>query len=202
MSPTMNDDVRSRSLCVFAGSSPGNDPVSSSEITVGNLFGISAPKVVGFNATLSNNLRDRYKFGSADPISEGFGIFDFMGTVQLYFSQLSDYSTFATRQTGATLDITFGSVTNFKDELVAGACDVWNPDVGDPGQSGDHLAMNVAIQPRRCAIALVKVLNSAALSAAASAESTPIAASTTPAPVSVCKPSSVKSMRRQVSISS
>ena len=36
-----------------------------------------------------------------------------------------------------------------------------------PGQSGDHLAINVAIFPAFCAAILVKVLNSAALSAAA-----------------------------------
>ena len=40
-----------------------------------------------------------------------------------------------------------------------------------PGQSFDHLAMNVAIMPLRCARTLVKVLNSAALSAASSAPS-------------------------------
>ena len=38
-----------------------------------------------------------------------------------------------------------------------------------PGHSRDHLAMKVAIQPRRCASILVKVLNSAARSAPPSA---------------------------------
>lgn len=123
----------------YAAPSPGDDPITPADITVNNLFGISSPQIVALNATLSNNLRDRYKFSSADPASEGFGIFEFSGTVQFYFSQLTDYSTFATRQTGATLDLTFGAVANHKDELVAGNCDVWNPDVSDPGQSGDHL---------------------------------------------------------------
>ena len=40
----------------------------------------------------------------------------------------------------------------------------------------------------------VKVLNSAALSAADRAESTPMAASSTPGPVSSCSPSMGKSM--------
>ena len=58
-----------------------------------------------------------------------------------------------------------------------------------PGQLPDHLAMKVAIRPRRCASTLRKVLNSAARSAASSASSTAIAASSTPGPVSVCSPS-------------
>ena len=66
-----------------------------------------------------------------------------------------------------------------------------------PGQSRDHFAMKVAIQPRRCARILVKVLNSAALSAARSASSTRIAASSTPGPVSVCRPSISKSILRR-----
>ena len=59
-----------------------------------------------------------------------------------------------------------------------------------PGQSFDHLAMNVAIRPLRCARILVKVLNSAPRSAASSASQYWMAASSTPGPVSVCRPSS------------
>ena len=49
--------------------------------------------------------------------------------------------------------------------------------------------MKVASQPCFCASTLVKILNRAALSVAASASSTRSAASSTPAPVSVCRPS-------------
>ncbi len=51
-----------------------------------------------------------------------------------------------------------------------------------PGQSLDHLAMNVAIMPLRCARILVNVLNSAPRSAASSASQYWIAASSTPGP--------------------
>ena len=51
-----------------------------------------------------------------------------------------------------------------------------------PGQSRDHFAMNVAIMLLRWASIFVKVLNSAALSADASALSNVIAASMTPGP--------------------
>ncbi|MOA06755.1 hypothetical protein D3C78_1264160 [compost metagenome] len=68
-----------------------------------------------------------------------------------------------------------------------------------PGWSCDHLAMNVAIKPFCCASALVKVLNKKALSPAAAALSTAMAASSTPGPVSVCKPSMGMSMRSHMS---
>lgn len=123
----------------YAAPSPGYDPVSSVGITVTTLFGITSPKVVAFQATLTNNLRDQYKFGSADPHGIGFGLFDLSGQVQFYLSQLSDYSTFATRQTGAVIDLTIGTQANYKDQLVCSEVDVWNPDVSDPGATGDHL---------------------------------------------------------------
>lgn len=123
----------------YASPTPGNDPSSPADIVVNNLFGITTPKVMSLSMQITNNLYERYGWGSADPFSNGFGLFDVTGTVQFYFSQLTDYSTFVTRQTGQTLDLTIGSVTSFKDQLVCGACDVWNPDVSDPGQSGDHM---------------------------------------------------------------
>lgn len=123
----------------YAAPSPGYDPSSSSEITVTNLFSISSPKVMGFQASISNNLREQWAFGSPDPFGLGFGLFDVIGQVQLYFTQLSDYSTFTTRQTGLALDFTIGSVTNYKDQLQLMNVDVWNPDVDDPGASGDHM---------------------------------------------------------------
>lgn len=123
----------------YASPSPGYDPVSSVGITVNTLFGISSPKVTALQMTLTNNLREQYKMGSADPFGVGFGLFDLSGQVQLYFSALTDYSTFATRQTGQTFDITIGSQANYKDQLVMGAVDVWNPDVSDPGATGDHI---------------------------------------------------------------
>src|SRR5262249_31434384 len=59
-----------------------------------------------------------------------------------------------------------------------------------PGRSLFHLAMKHGITPWRAQISLAAVLNSAALSAARSSESYLIAASYTPGPVSVWKPSS------------
>lgn len=123
----------------YTAPSPGNDPSSSIDVAVTTLFGLSTPKVAGLRMNIANNLREQYAFGSANPFGIGFGLFDVTGQVDLYFSALTDYSTFATRQTGQTFDITIGSVTSFKDRLVMGAVDVWNPDVSDPGATGDHI---------------------------------------------------------------
>jgi hypothetical protein len=123
----------------YAAPTPGLDPVTPADITVNSLFGITTPKVVAMSMRIENNMREQYSWGSSSPFATGLGLFNVSGSVQLYFSQLSDYSTFVNRQTGQTLDLTFGSVTNSKDRLVCGACDVWNPDVNDPGASGDHL---------------------------------------------------------------
>src|SRR5581483_2224935 len=123
----------------YASPTPGDDPITPADITVNSLFGLTTPKVVSLQATLTNAGYERYSWGSNDPYSTGLGLFNFEGTVQLYFSQLTDYSTFTTRQTGQTLDLTIGGVANHKDELVAGNCDVWNPDVDDPGASGTHM---------------------------------------------------------------
>ena len=91
------------------------------------------------NLSISNSLRPQYQFGNASPFGIGLGSFDVRGSAKLYFSQLTDYSTFVTRQTGMALDLTIGSVTLFKDQIEMGNVDVWNPDVDDPGQSGDHM---------------------------------------------------------------
>jgi hypothetical protein len=123
----------------YAAPTPGLDPVTPVDIVVTNLFGITTPKVVSLAMRIENNIREQYAWGSSSPFATGLGLFNVSGSVQLYFSQLSDYSTFVNRQSGQLLDITLGSVTNSKDRISCGACDVWNPDVNDPGATGDHL---------------------------------------------------------------
>ena len=58
-----------------------------------------------------------------------------------------------------------------------------------PGRFWCGLAMKLGMMPKRAAISLVPVLNKSARSAWASASLKPIAASNTPGPVSVCRPS-------------
>jgi len=123
----------------YSAASPGEDPVSSIDIAVGDLFGITTPKVMSFDITISNAMREQYAFGSASPFGLGLGAFDVQGSVQIYFTLLAEYSTFVTRQSGLTLDLTIGSVTNQKDQIVLNQVDVWNPDITDPGASGDHM---------------------------------------------------------------
>ena len=123
----------------YAAPTPGYDPVTPADIVVNNLFGITTPKVVSLAMRIENNVREQYSWGSASPFGTGLGLFNVSGSIQLYFSQLTDYSTFVTRATGQTLDLTIGSVASNKDQIVCGACDVWNPDVNDPGATGDHL---------------------------------------------------------------
>lgn len=123
----------------YTAASPGYDPVSSIDIAVNTLFGISSPKVMSLDMTISNSMRDQYAFASASPFGIGLGAFDVQGSVQLYFTLAAEYSTFLTRQTGLTLDLTLGSVTSNKDQIVMNQVDVWNPDITDPGASGDHM---------------------------------------------------------------
>lgn len=123
----------------YAAPTPGLDPVTPADITVNNLFGIATPKIVSLSMRIENNIREQYSWGSSSPFGTGLGLFNVSGSVQLYFSQLTDYSTFVNRQTGQTLDLTIGSIASNRDQLVCGACDVWNPDVNDPGATGDHM---------------------------------------------------------------
>jgi hypothetical protein len=121
----------------YADPTPDLDPVSSIDITVNDLFGISSPKIMSLDMTISNSLRDKYAFGSPSPFDLGAGQFDVSGTVQIYFSQLTDYSAFTTRQTGLSLDLIIGSVEDSMDNIVLNNVDVWNPDNSDPGPTGD-----------------------------------------------------------------
>lgn len=123
----------------YTAASPGYDPVSSIDIAVNTLFGITTPKVMSLDMTISNSMRDQYAFASDSPFGIGLGAFDVQGSVQLYFTLAAEYSTFLTRQTGLTLDLTLGSVTSNKDQIVMNQVDVWNPDITDPGASGDHM---------------------------------------------------------------
>jgi hypothetical protein len=123
----------------YAAATPGYDPVSPSDIVVNTSGSLSAPKLVGLNMTISNNLRDQYAFGSPNPFGVGMGLFDISGTMQCYFTALADYSTFVTRQIAQALSFTIGGQANFKDTLALPNCDIWDPDVNDPGASGDHI---------------------------------------------------------------
>lgn len=123
----------------YADPTPGYDPVSSVDVSVGTLFGATSPRVTALRMNIANNLRDQHKFGQADPVGVGFGLFNIEGQVELYFQQLSDYSSFVTRATSKILNITIGSQGGSKDQLVLSECDVWNPDINDPGATGDHM---------------------------------------------------------------
>jgi len=123
----------------YAAPTPGDDPVSSNDITVNDLFGITTPKVMSLDMTISNAMREKYAFGSPNPFDLGLGAFDVTGQVQLYFTQLTDYSTFVNRQSGLTLDLLLGSVEDHMDQIQLNNVDVWNPDVTDPGSSGDNM---------------------------------------------------------------
>jgi hypothetical protein len=123
----------------YAAPTPGYDPVTPADITATGVFGVSSPKVMALNMAISNNLRPQHSWGSVDPFGIGLGLLSITGSVQLYFGALADYSTFVTPTGGLTLDLTIGSVTNFKDQIQLTNCVVSNPDVDDPGPTGDHM---------------------------------------------------------------
>lgn len=125
----------------YADPSPGNDPSTAAEIVATDLFSLSSPVITSLNLQITNTLRERYGFGSPNPGSHGRGWFDVRGSVEFYFAAAANYSGFTTRQSGLALDLTIGSVTNFKDQLELMNCDVWDPKVRDPGPTGDHTVM-------------------------------------------------------------
>jgi len=123
----------------YAAPTPGYDPSTPADIAAISLFGLTTPKIQSLNMTITNNVRPMHQWGSNSPFGLGLGLFDVSGQVSFYFASSTDYSTFTTRQTAQTLAFTIGSTTSFKDTISLGNCDVWNPDVSDPGASGDHL---------------------------------------------------------------
>ena len=123
----------------YTAPSPGYDPVSTVDVSVTSMFGLSSPKVMGLDMTITNKMASLHSFGSANPFGLSNGPFDVSGSLQVYLSAAADYSTFTTRQTGLTFNITLGSVTNFKDKIEMGNVHAFNPDVSDPGATGQHM---------------------------------------------------------------
>lgn len=123
----------------YTAPTPGYDPSTPADIVVNDCFSISGAKVVNLDLTISNNMRPQHAWGSNSPFGIGLGLFDVTGRVQIYFNASSDYSTFMNRQSGLDLSLTIGATTNYKDTLLLPYCDVWNPDVDDPGATGDHM---------------------------------------------------------------
>ncbi len=126
-------------LATYTQPTPDYDPVSAIYITVNSLFSLASPKVMSLNMTITNNVRAQYAFGSASPWGTGLGMFDISGQVSVYFQQAADYSAFMERQTGMLLDLIIGSQASGRDRIELKNCDVWNPDIDDPGQTGDHM---------------------------------------------------------------
>lgn len=125
----------------YADPTPGYDPVTAAEIAVTTMFGVTTPLVQSLNLQITNSLEERYGFGSPKPNRHGRGWFDVRGSVEFDLAAAADYSTFATRQQGLSLDVTIGSVANYKDKLELMKADVWNPNLRDPGVTGTHTVM-------------------------------------------------------------
>lgn len=125
----------------YADPTPGYDPVTAAEIVATNIFSVSSPLVQSLNLQITNDLQERYGFGSPNPSRHGKGSFNVRGTVEFDLAAAADYSTFTTRQQGLALDVTIGSVTNYKDKLEIMKADVWNPNLRDPGPTGTHTVM-------------------------------------------------------------
>ncbi|MFO1080861.1 MAG: phage tail tube protein [Reyranellaceae bacterium] len=123
----------------YAAASPGYDPVSTVDIAVSSLFGLTTPKVTGLTMNINNNMQPLYKFGSADPWALSLGAFDVSGQIECYLTAAADYTAFVTRATGQTFDLVFGSQSGSKDQITMGAVDVYNPQISDPGPSGQHM---------------------------------------------------------------
>lgn len=122
----------------YAAPTPGYDPVSSVAITGADVFGLTTPRVTALNMTITNNEAGLYAFGSDSPFDLGLGLFDVSGTVELYLSAATDYTSFIPRLADS-FSFVFGSVSNYKDQIDMGAVDIFNPQISDPGPTGQHM---------------------------------------------------------------
>lgn len=123
----------------YAAPAPGYAPVTPADILVGDLFGVTSPQVMSLNMTIAQNLRPKHSWGSVQPFGIGLGLFGVEGSISFYLGALTDYSAFVAPQSGLTLDLTIGSEANYKDQIVLPNCVVSNPDIDDPGATGDHM---------------------------------------------------------------
>lgn len=126
----------------YADPAPGYDPSTAADIVIGDLFSLPSPTLTSFDMEITNQLRERYGFGSRNPGSHGRGQFNVAGNVGFYFGATADYSTFITRQSGLALDLTIGAVTLYKDQWEIAKADVWEPKVPDQAQGDDIVMIN------------------------------------------------------------
>lgn len=127
------------SSSTYAVPTPAVDPVSSVDVTVSSLFGISSPKVTAFQLQISNNMSFLHKFGSAEPFGLGLGRFTVEGSVELYFSAAAEYTAFVPFGSSLTMSLVIGSSSGNKDQFDMAEVDVFDPVVSDPGATGQHM---------------------------------------------------------------
>ena len=63
----------------YAAPTPNVAPVSTPEISVSGLLGLSSPGVTSLRMTINNNMQTLHKFGSAEPTALSLGLFDVSG---------------------------------------------------------------------------------------------------------------------------
>lgn len=114
---------------------PGvDDPITPIDIAVNSVCGLT-PKMMNMTLTAKRNIKPQYDWGAADAYRTGFGAFRVDLTAEFYFSALSEYTAF--NNALGTLDLTFGSVTNRKYELILPNAKWFSPERTDGGNSGD-----------------------------------------------------------------
>lgn len=123
----------------YAAPSPGVAPVSTPEIAVSGMLGLSSPGVVGFRMAINNNMQPLHKFGSAEPLALSLGLLDVSGSVDIYFSAAADYTAMIPFLLGSTISLVFGSSGGNKDQIDMLEVDGFDPIIGDPGATGQHI---------------------------------------------------------------
>ena len=122
----------------YAAPTPAVDPVSTNDITVSSLLGLSSPKVTGFDLQIANSMAFMHKFGSAEPFGLGLGPFDVAGSLDIYFSAAADYTSMVPFLLGSTISLVFGSSSGNKDQIDMSEVDGFDPVVSDP-TTGQHM---------------------------------------------------------------
>ena len=116
---------------------PGtDDPITPIDTVINGLAGLTTPKVQSLQITAKRNIRTNYQWTSADAYRTGLGRYRVDVAVQMYFSALAEYTAIAPGLL-STLDITVGSVSGHKYEIILPNVKFSEPVLSDTGNDGD-----------------------------------------------------------------
>lgn len=133
----LNETTASSAIAGATYTAPGvDDPITPIDTVVNALAGLTTPKLMSLQITAKRNIRRNYQWTSADAYRTGLGRYRVDVAAQIYFSSLAEYTAIAPGAL-ASLDITMGSITTRKYQLVLPNVKWSQPNLSDGGNDGD-----------------------------------------------------------------